>query len=260
MIMIKFENMKIVNAILIAGCLALVLTSCMDDEIVTCEPLEGSTLKLTVQPTFGAQDLHLDSTYTTAEGYKVQFTEIKFYIQDVKNGSVTMISDGLFDFRSRGTLLLEASGDPLDFAGLQANLGVDSSINHDNPSEFPNSSWLNISNSNDMHWGWNPGYIFVKIEAKADTIADGNDVFDHNVVFHVGLDANMQTLDYTNLNWLALGNDVHELQFGLDLATFLQGSTQSIDLQTEFSSHSAPGQEALTLKVMENFKEALTLL
>ena len=111
-----------------------------------------------------------------------------------------------------------------------------------------------------MHWGWNPGYIFVKIEAKADTIADGNDIFDHNVVFHVGLDANMQTLDYANLNWLALGNDVHELQFGLDLATFLQGSTQSIDLQTEYSSHSAPGQEALTLKVMENFKEALTLL
>ena len=260
MIMIKFENMKIVKAVLLAVCSALVLTSCKDDEIVTSEPMEGSMLKLTVKPTFGTQDLNLDSTYTTAEGYKVQFTEIKFYIQDVKNGSTTLISDGLFDYRSRGTLLLEASGDPLSFTALQTNLGVDSSTNHDNPSEFPNSSWLNISNSNDMHWGWSPGYIFVKIEAKADTIADGNDVFDHNVVFHVGLDANLQTLDYTNLNWLALGNDVHELQFGLDLAVFLQGSTQSIDLQTEFSSHSAPGQEALTLKVMENFKEALSLL
>ena len=37
MIMIKFENMKIANTILIAGCLALVLTSCKDDEIITCD-------------------------------------------------------------------------------------------------------------------------------------------------------------------------------------------------------------------------------
>lgn len=258
--MIKFENMKKVKVVLIVACSVLVLTSCKEDEIATGEPMEGTTLKLTVQPTFGAQDLHLDSTYSTTEGYKVQFTEIKFYLQDVKNGSKTMISDGLFDFRLRGKLLVEASGDPVDFTALQANIGVDSSINHDNPSEFPNASWLNISNSNDMHWGWNPGYIFVKIEAKADTIADGNDVFNHNIVFHVGLDANMKTLDFSNLNWLTLGNDVHELQFGLDLATFLQGSTQSIDLKTEFSSHSAPGQEVLTLKIMENFKEALTLL
>jgi len=259
--MIKFENMKTFKAVVIVACSVLVLASCKEDEIVTCEPMPaGPTLRLTVQPTFGGQDLHLDSTYTTAEGYLVQFTEIKFYMQDVRNGSTLMISDGLFDFRSRGTLLLEASGDPLDFTALQANLGVDSAINHDNPSEFDNASWLNISNSNDMHWGWNPGYIFVKVEAKADTIADGIDLFDHNVIFHTGKDVNLQTLDYTNLNWLALGNDIHELQFGFDLATFLQGSTQSIDLQTEFSSHSAPGQEALTLKVMENFKEALTLL
>ncbi|NRA10882.1 MAG: hypothetical protein HRT57_02875 [Crocinitomicaceae bacterium] len=118
---------------------------------------------------------------------------------------------------------------------------------------------LNIANANDMHWGWSPGYIFVKIEAKADTIIDANDIFDHNIVFHVGKDVNLQTLDYTNLNWLALGNDVHELQLELSMSTFLQG-TQTIDLKTEFSSHASAGQEVLTLKVMESFKEAITPL
>jgi len=260
--MIKFDDMKEFIALLAVVGFSMVFTSC-DDDVVTTEsecPAPGPSVKVTVQPMFNTDVLFLDSLYTTVEGYKVQFTDIKFYMEDIRNGATQMIDAGLFDYRERGTLLLETEGAAANFTSLQANLGVDAAINHDNPSEFATSSMLNISNSNDMHWGWSPGYIFVKIEGKADTIPDATDLLNHNVVFHAGLDVNMQTLDFTNLNWITIGTDSHELQFQLDMATFLNGSTQTIDLKTEYSSHSAPGQEVLTLKVMENFKEALTPL
>ena len=256
--MIKFEKMKKYHTLLTLISIALVFTACKEDVIddpVVTDPTP--TVKLMVQPKFGSELLYLDSTYTTTEGYKVQFTDLKFYMHNVRNGATQMTDAALFDYRTRGTLLLEADGKASDFSSLQANLGVDAAINHDNPSDFSNSSWLNISNSNDMHWGWSPGYIFVKIEGKVDTIPDASDILNHNIVFHVGLDVNMQTFDFTNLQWTTVP-DSGELQFELDMATFLQGSTQNIDLKTEYSSHSSAGQEALTLKVMENFKEALT--
>lgn len=257
--MFKFGRMKVYLIVLVTIGLGLNLTSCKDDVITKCETVAGPSLRMTVQPMFGGQVLYLDSTYLTAEGHKIQFTDLKFYMEDIRNGNTQLIDAALFDYRERGTFLLETEGDIADFSDLQANLGVDSSVNHDNPSAFANASMLNIANSNDMHWAWNPGYIFVKVEGKADTIPDATDLFNHNIVFHVGLDVNLQTLDYSNLNWVTINPDLSELQFVLDMATFLQGSTQNIDVKTEFSSHSSAGQEALTLKVMENFKEALTL-
>lgn len=258
MIMSIFEKMRLFYSVILLISVAFIFTSCKDNEVTpvcTLEPIPS--VKLTVQPMFGTQELVLDDTYSTVEGYKVQFTDIKFYMQDIKNGATQMIDAALFDYRLRGDLLLETNGDASNYTSLQANLGVDSSINHDNPTDFDNASMLNISNSNDMHWGWNPGFIFVKIEARVDTIPDATDIFNHNIVFHIGRDENLQLLNFTNLQWLTTGVDQSELQFELDMATFLQGSTQSIDLKTEFTSHTLPGQEALSLKVMENFKEAL---
>lgn len=251
--------MKLFILLLTLFGLGLTFKSCKPDEID--DPVDVPStpmLRVSVQPTFGGQFLYLDSTYTTVEGYKIQFTDLKFYMQNVRNGGTQLIDAGLFDYRSRGTLLFEAKGSAANFSSLQANLGVETAINHNNPSEFSNTSMLNISNSNDMHWGWNPGYIFVKIEGKADTIQDATLLFDHNIVFHVGLDVNLQTLDFTNVQWNTVNQNTSEFQLQLDMATFLQGSTQNIDVKTEFSTHSSAGQEALTLKVIENFKEALT--
>jgi hypothetical protein len=236
---------------------ALTMSSCKD-KTPEPEPEPVDMVRISVQPVYGSEELYLDSGYTTIEGYKVKFTDIKFYVHDVRNNGVQMIESGLFDFRQRGTLLLEAEGKASSFDALQANLGVGASANHSDPTAFSNESMLNISNSNDMHWDWNPGYIFVKIEGKADTIPDATETFDHTIVLHAGLDVNLQTIDWTGLQWNTVSDKLSELQLELDMATFLNSSTQTIDLKTENATHSMAGQEALTLKVMENFKEALS--
>ncbi len=247
------------NKIYLVGLIGFVFLtslSCKEDPPAP-EPVPVDTLRIDVQPVFNGADLFLDSTYTTVEGHKVQFTDIKFYLEDVKNGANQLTDAMLFDYRERGTLLYDGEGVASNFGALTANLGVGPANNNSDPSAFPNDSWLNISNSNDMHWGWNPGYIFVKVEARVDTIQDANDVFDHPVVLHAGLNENLETVSFSNLNWTSVGTNRHQLSMELNMSEFLQSAINTIDLQFESSTHSAPGQEALTTKVMENFREAL---
>ncbi len=235
----------------------LFFTACKEEVVPVPQEGPAHYVKIEVDPMFDTEVLHLDSVYNTQEGYDIKFSEIRFYMEDVRNGSTQLIDAGLFDYRARGTVLFRAEGKGSDFGSLQANLGVGAANNHSDPSAFPSESMLNILNANDMHWNWSPGYIFVKVEAKVDTIPDGTPLFNHNVVLHAGLDPNLQTLSFENLTWTTTGND-DVLRLKLDMSTFLNGS-QVIDVKDEPSTHSAPGQEALTLKVMTNFKEALTV-
>ncbi len=238
---------------------AVVLISCKKKEEEPCDPVPEGQLKVSVQPMYGAQNLYLDSTYTTTEGYDVQFTSIKFYMENARNGSSQLIDAGLFDYGERGTLLFESEGAHENFTSFNANLGVHESINHNDPAAFPSESVLNIQNSNDMYWGWNPGFIFVKVEARVDTIQDANALFDHNVVFHIGKDENFKTLTFSDINWTDIGG-AHEFQLKLEMDKFLQNGSSVIDLKNEFTSHSGAGQEVLSDKVISNFRDALSPL
>ena len=248
--------MSVFNKLFFLSFSFFILIACKPEEPEVCPP-SSDYLRITVQPTFGSETLFLDSIYQTPEGYDVKFKEIKFYIEDIRNG-VNLLSDvALFDYRLRGDTLMQSPGDKVFYEGIQANLGVGPSLNHNDPVGFDPNSWLYISNSNDMHWDWNPGYIFVKIEAKVDTIQDGIALFDHNVIFHVGKDENLKNLSFDNINWVNIG-DEHIFSLKLDLLHFLDTGSSSIDLKTEYTSHTSSGQEVLSEKIMTNFKESLT--
>jgi hypothetical protein len=235
------------------------LASCKKDD-PTPEPVVASNqLRVKVQPYFGAELLHLDSTYVSNEGYLVQFTDLKFYATEWKNGSVTLTDAALFNYRQNGTDFIEAEKSPLDFEEIHGYLGVGAN-NHADPSAFPNESPLNISNTDGMHWDWNPGYIFIAVEARADTLPDPNENFDQIIVLHVGTDAFLQTLDFTNISWTNVGEKIYEATLKLDLQVFLANGPQTIDLKEEYITHSAAGQEVLSLKAIQNFKAALSWL
>ena len=109
-----------------------------------------------------------------------------------------------------------------------------------------------------MHWGWNPGYIFINIEGKVDTIIDATNNLDLSFSFHVGTDPYLQSFDFTDVTWIDKGNKVWELPLKLDLAAFLANPLSPINLKNEHLTHTAAGQENLTQKVIQNFKNALT--
>jgi len=217
-------------------------------------------LSIQVLPVFGSETLYLDSTYLTDEGFEIQFTDVKFFGGNWKNGSETLFESAFFDYRSDGNKFVTVNNKPDAFSALQGLLGVDSSLNHLDPTAFANDNPLNIANAGDMHWSWNPGYIFIKVEARVDTIQNGIPLFDHFAVYHVGTDNFIQNLDFPIVNWALIGEKSYRSNMKLDLHQFLSNVGQPINIKTEFSSHTAAGQEVLTLKAIQNFKSALSFI
>ena len=234
--------------------LSLLFFSCDKDEPTKTE---DTYLSLTVQPTFGTENLFLDSVYTTVEGHDFKVLDFKFYMTDVKNNSNSLAESILYDFRENGKTALRTIGDPTKFNSLQGSIGVIESLNHDDPSAFPNESPLNISNAGPMHWGWNTGYIFIVIEGKSDTLNDGIALFDHNFSYHIGTDTHLENFSFSNLSWLKNSTYEYELPLKFEFDKFFQNNGQNIDLKTEYLTHTASGQEALTQKAKLNFKQAL---
>lgn len=218
---------------------------------------EDTYLSLTVQPTFGTENLFLDSVYTTLEGYDFKILDFKFYMTGVKNNSNSLAEAILYDFRESGKTALRTIGDPTKFTSLQGSIGVIESLNHDDPSAFANESPLNISNAGPMHWGWNTGYIFIVIEGKADTLNDEVALFDHSFSYHIGTDTYLENFSFSNLSWVKNSTYEYELPLKFEFDKFLQNNGQNIDLKTENLTHTAAGQQVLTQKVNQNFKQAL---
>ena len=246
-------------SIFILSTVLIALSACKDKN--DSEPTEPvvDQLRMAIIPTFGVDDLVLDQTYITDENYQVQFTDLKCYITDVKNGSNTLCSSALFNFRETGTALFTKPGKPAHFTQLTAYLGVPDTKNHADPTAFATSDPLYLTNANDMHWGWNPGYIFIKVEAKVDTLADGIDNFDHLIIFHVGGNDYLKDLQFPALTWQAAGANLYKTALKFDLKTFLNNGNESIDLKTEHSTHTAAGQEVISAKVMNHFRDAISI-
>lgn len=243
----------------LAAIVIILSMSCEDDPVDPPVAVEKKCM-ISMFPYWGSNQIQLDQTVQTTEGYRLQFTDIKCYFTSLKNGAYELGSAGLFDYRERGPLVGNWTNDPSQFSSLSGFLGVDPSYNHADPSEFANDNPLNIMIANDMHWDWNPGYIFVKIEAKVDTLDDGVDQFDHFVLFHVGADAFLQSFNWDNINWQDKGGGQFNLDLKLDLQKFVQHPIQPLDLKTEHTSHSMSGQEVISLKVIENFLSAISLM
>ena len=233
------------------------LFSCNKDKPTPIETPK-SYLEITVQPTYNSSHLFLDSVYVTTEGYKIKFTDLKFFGSTFKNGQNSLAQVGFFDFAFSGNDLLKVEQDVNLFSDLQFILGVDSLINHNDPSTFPIDNPLNIANAGTMHWGWNPGYIFISVEGKADTLQDGIENYDHNFSFHVGTDNYLQTKSFTAINWVKTASNTHTFALQLDLFDVICNAIDPIDLRTEFLAHSSSLQTALTLKFGKNFKSAIT--
>ncbi|MCF8220315.1 MAG: hypothetical protein K9I97_02430 [Cryomorphaceae bacterium] len=245
-----------VKNILFPFIIIAILVSCKPDPIP--EPNEPvSQARILVNPTYGQYPLYLDSIYQGPNGIRIKISDIKFFTTLMTNGNNTFAEVGYFDYREKGNVMIEQEGDYSKFPSLSFILGVDTSLNHDDPSAFPNNSPLNIINSGSMHWGWNTGYIFISVEGKADTLNDGVDNFDLSYSYHVGTDWYQQAMTFSNLSWTKTGTNEHSLFLKLDMESFFFNPQQPIDIPNESFTHSGAGLGPLTQKVTINFKNAL---
>jgi len=132
---------------------------------------------------------------------------------------------------------------------LEFRLGLDSAINHSDPSQWGAEHPLNTV-LNNMHWGWAGGYIFVTHEGNFKKNG-ADDVYTYHIAtlpFAVDISVDLQnTLNHTQDN-------VGVINVKCDLNHFFDGDN-AFRIQTEgASSHSAPAQAGLINKLRANIK------
>jgi hypothetical protein len=208
-------------------------------------------------PEMDGQVFSLNQIISSANGYRYFFSEIKILGTDIKNESSVLSDSYYYNLHDNGTILIKGTGLKADFTNLSLNIGVTSALNHADPSIPSSTSALNISNAGDMHWGWNPGYIFVKLEGKVDTLDNGIDNFDHNFVFHLGMDPIFRTLNFSAINWISLGEDKYRMNLLLNVKDILDKPAEEVDLRVNYSSHSANTQMVLSNLIMDKFINAI---
>ncbi|HLU87021.1 MAG TPA: MbnP family protein [Taishania sp.] len=250
--------MKLVQKSVFFACL-LSFIGCKDKKTID-DPVETKVpqVKIILDPVYDQLPLALDQTiFETDEGYRLKLREFKIYFTDLNNQGEQLADAALYNLSNSNTVLLK-NGDFTKFGNLSFNIGVSEANNHADPSAFPNNHPLNIINANDMHWSWNPGYIFFKIEMIADTLNDGVDNFNHIVSYHVGQDTCLRTVSLTNLNWSKVSQYVDQLRLKVDFKKLLNNAGSTIDIKTESVTHSAPETMELSNKLATNFKNALS--
>jgi hypothetical protein len=237
---------------------SFVFTGCKDDE-PDDDPIVKDEVRLSLSTNYDGQSFDLNTFYQTQEGYSIQFTKLNFIFSHVKNGSAILCDAAVYKFENNASLIWQGEGDYTKFSSITGNVGVGPDENHLDPSSLALTNPLNIQNTGDMHWGWNPGYIFLMIEGKADTTAAQTGVYDMNFLYHVGMDPLLRTFSLPTLNWVKKNDNLHEAVLALDMSKIFNGTNHTVDIKQERSSHTMPGQEPLSTKIIENFVEALTV-
>lgn len=204
----------------------------------------------------GTEDYDKSTVYTV-NGLDVSFSKAIFYVSSVKlmemDGSeLSSFSDTYLLVKPDGGMYPLGEGKKANAHMINFDIGVDEATNNQDETDF--ASWgadhpLSAQIPN-MHWNWNSGYIFLKLEGKFDS--DGDGFPDENFVAHTG--TNMLRTNISLDIQKELDEAVSTIMLEFDVAKLLDG----IDLQTDNSTHTMDNMPLAT-KVMSNFADAFSV-
>lgn len=192
-------------------------------------PQAGPQLSLRFVSKLGDAPFAFDTDVLNWEGRRMRFTMAQCYMSGIRFGTKDFDTTYLFVSPDRplhpvGTL--EAG----TYDGLRFRVGVDSAANHADPAIWPSSHVLSSNNIFHSHWGWDPGYVFIRVEGLVDTTAAKNGQADAPFVFHIGTDDFLRTV-YLDRQW-AVDSDL-TVHVRVDWLRLFAG----MDLRADRSSH-----------------------
>jgi hypothetical protein len=233
--------MKVKNFLYLALIGSLTLSACKKDPEPEPEPLKG-TLQVNFTGVYNGTPLVINNIYNSAAfGYRIKPETLKYLLHHLyaKNdaGTEYEIKEAMtVDFQNASNSFT-VQMDPGNYTGIKFNLGVDSTLNHADPTVLPIEHPFSVYNANDMHWGWSTGYIFLKFEGRSDTTGNGSGSMNNLFFFHAGNDSNYEELPYFNAPFTIIANQTTQLTVQLDVDKLLVGTSDTIDVKTDNATH-----------------------
>lgn len=203
--------------------------------------------------TFDNSTLTPGDTITLSNGFRVLISEFKFLLTDVNLDGIKQ--NNVFVDWTKGKLNWGKFYFNTNPSILSFKIGVDSTINHLDPSKFDLNDPLNIYNAGDMHWSWKPGYIFVKIEGQLDTIP--SDSFNSDVLFtfHLGTDKCIRNHSIVLSKSSQLTDGNYLVKSTLKLDSLFNSKTNPIKWKDESITHSSDNQLHISEKLTNLFQK-----
>ena len=237
----------------------LALASCGEDDPMST----GQTADVTVafRGTVGQEPLALESsTYQAAgvaDGYR--YSRVSFFVSEVELISETTAGElgtdvaeiGYVEFGPSGESALDVAGVPRgDYVGLRFNLGLTGEQDALQPQDYAAGHPLADASEYWVDWG---SYIFLKLEGRSDTLADGRARFDQRFVYHVGKAAELTRRIEVRMP-ITVSGETAALGVDVDVATLLGlGGAEPLSL-TGVADHS----NGAAARIMENAARAFS--
>lgn len=238
----------------------LYFSSCKEE---TKKPAE---LVLEFKGKYNGNNFVMKNTKINTNNCTANVELLKFYLSNItlikSNGSEVLAKDiALINFENNHNTntnigeTISISIEPDDYVGVKFGLGVDNNKNNEDPTTYKEGEPLSIYEG--MHWSWNTGYIFYKLEGKYDTLLNATTALRNTFFFHIGLNDLYITKSFTKNFSLNAGNTT-TLRFNIDMQKAFVTNNQIIDLKTENFTHTT-GQVPLAIKARDLFLDAITL-
>ena len=231
--------------------------------VVSCKPKEPEqipetevTLEMKFKMMFNGELIDLDQNLAAPDGLPFQIKEVKIILTQIKNNDLPLLDASKMDLSADGNTLFTAVGKPNDFKNLQGSVGVVQPWNNADPVSFPTSSPLYLSNVNDMHWGWNPGYIFYKFEGLFGSTA-GSSELDNIFSYHLGMNDYLKNFSFENIDWIKINDSKYEATVILHVDELFSGPGGDMSFSHDPFTHSTPDKHALNERFSTNFAHAL---
>jgi len=200
------------------------------------------------------ETLELEKTYQL-NGTTVQFDIARFYVGGIElqptTGNAAIFDDRYILVKAEENNYEVGDVDFADYEKLKFYVGVAPELNSQSEDDFTTrvaNDPLAVQDPS-MHWNWNSGYKFIRIDGQTDT--DGDGVVDTPLAFHIGSDNFLRNLEY-DLSTFQMGSNT--INFTLDMNQLYEG----IDLAVDWDTHTG-NNIPLAQLFTANFEQALTI-
>ena len=228
----------------------------------SCDKNDDETANDMAEVNFQFEYLVNGEAYTPGQVYdingtKVSFETVNFYIGDMS----FMPEEGDPTAFTGDHLLITPDAGHQEVGEVDAGhyhmvsffVGVAEDANNQTEADFTtrDSSDPLAEQTPSMHWSWNSGYKFVRIDGSVDT--DGDGVPETGLQFHLGNNDRRATIQFMSHRDLGKGNN--DLEFEFDIAKMFT----DIDIATHYSFHTTPTEADIADTFVNNLANALSL-
>lgn len=249
------KNILSIFAIVFFFSALILLSGCKKDPVVPENTVQQ--LSFHIHDNVGNQAADYSTTFSDLTGRKFTLTDFRYYLSNIvlikNDGSELPLTDVVLLVSPTEQDYVLADVPVGDYKGLKMIYGLDSVTNHLDPATFPAGHPLAIQ-SPGMHWDWNSGYIFSKIEGLCDTSLAGDGPANFQFFYHVGMDMMKRTIDMSNHPFSVKSGSDKELVLELDLLDILA----NVDLRTENETHTFNNMP-LAEKIANNFSTSFMI-